>query len=109
MKNIGRIITDDYCNGFADDQYDMKGAVIVAEGEGWIVARTLTGRGVFLDFQYFDKQHNEDGSLKEDWNVHKIRPYMQSSIDDWCDKQRAINDQTAFDNMVARFLNDELK
>jgi hypothetical protein len=84
MSNIGRIIYDDFCNGFADREYDMYGAVIVAEGESWIVAKKRNGIYLFLDFQIFDWNRNPDGSLSGGISNLSIRKDMQEYIDDWC-------------------------
>jgi hypothetical protein len=63
MSNVGRIIRDVYCNGYADNEYDMDGAEIVAEGEDWIVCRKSNGRNVFIDFQQWEWDRDERGSI----------------------------------------------
>jgi hypothetical protein len=50
MSNIGKRITDFYCNGFAGRRYDLEGSTIEAEGDDWLVLRTLDGDPAFIDF-----------------------------------------------------------
>jgi hypothetical protein len=62
MSNIGRIIQDPFCNGFADREYDMNGAEIIAEGDCWIVAKKeRTGECIFIDFQIIHMERDEKG------------------------------------------------
>jgi hypothetical protein len=37
--NIGKVITDFYCNGKFGRRYDLAGAIIEAEGKDWILIR----------------------------------------------------------------------
>jgi hypothetical protein len=55
MSNIGKELTDFYCNGFAGRRYDLEGSIIEAEGRDWIVIRPLDGRPVFIDFNNWNK------------------------------------------------------
>lgn len=81
-KNVGRIIQDFFCNGFADREYDMTGAVIIAEGEGWIVCRKQNGKNIFIDFQEFDWQRDEKGMPIHIINL-RICSNAQQYIDSW--------------------------
>lgn len=81
-KNVGRIIQDFFCNGFADREYDMSGAVIIAEGEGWIVCKKKNGKNVFIDFQIFDWWRDEKGTPLTIKDL-SIRENAQQYIDDW--------------------------
>lgn len=84
MTNVGRIIQDDFCNGFVDREYDMDGAEIISEGESWIVCKKRNGENVFLDFQVFDWNRDENGCLTGGKSNLKTRPDMQEMIDKWC-------------------------
>lgn len=72
MSNIGKEITDFYCNGFFGRVYDMTGAIILAEGESWIVVRLDSGEVRFTSFQ----DVNSEGTVT---NFDK-----QKYIDAWC-------------------------
>ncbi len=51
-SNIGRIITDFYCNGFFGREYDNNGARVEAEGYDWVVIRKSNNQvelGTFKD------------------------------------------------------------
>ena len=37
--NVGKVITDFFCNGWFGRRYDLEGAVIEAEGKDWILIR----------------------------------------------------------------------
>ena len=54
MSNLNRVIQDSFCNGFTGQEYDMGGALIITEGENWIVCQQENGETVFIDFQIFD-------------------------------------------------------
>lgn len=84
MPNIGRIIQDAFCNGFADRDYDMDGAVIIAEGESWIVCKKTNGRNIFLDFQIFNRIRDEKGKLTGEIVNIRTQEDMQQLIDKWC-------------------------
>jgi len=56
MDNIGKIIKDFYCNGYAGRRYDLAESVIEAEGKDWIVCRTDKGEVVLMDFDEQNKQ-----------------------------------------------------
>ena len=56
MDNIGKIIKDFYCNGYAGRRYDLAESVIEAEGKDWIVCRTDKGKVVLMDFDEQNKQ-----------------------------------------------------
>jgi hypothetical protein len=55
-KNVGKKITDFYCNGFAGRRYDLAGSIIESEGKDWIVIRTTEKEPVFLGKINEDKQ-----------------------------------------------------
>jgi len=61
MSNIGRIITDSYCNGFFGRNYDLSGSEIIAEADEYIVIIKENGIVEFANFQYWD--WNEDGTI----------------------------------------------
>lgn len=82
-KNVGRIIQDFFCNGFADREYDMTGAVIIAEGEGWIVCRKQNGKNIFIDFQEFDWCRDEEDRLIGGIKNLRVCANAQQYIDDW--------------------------
>lgn len=56
MDNIGKIIKDSYCNGYAGRRYDLAESVIEAEGKDWIVCRTDKEEVIFMDFDEQNKQ-----------------------------------------------------
>lgn len=63
MSNIGKKITDFYCNGFFGRNYDMENSVIIAEGDGWIVVK------------------------KEDGEIDFAKGMDQEAIDRWCEEK----------------------
>ena len=68
MENVGKIITDFYCNGYFGRRYDLENAVIEAEGLGWIVIRIkdLVPEPLFTSFyESEDKQYWIDQWTKE--------------------------------------------
>lgn len=56
MNNIGRVIKDPFCNGYfnCSHNYNLEGAVIIAEGHDYIVVRCTQGHAAFAND--FDKQ-----------------------------------------------------
>jgi hypothetical protein len=58
IMNIGKVIKDFYCNGFAGRRYDLSYSVIEAEGIDWIVIRTPLKEPIFMEFEQgrFNKQ-----------------------------------------------------
>lgn len=60
MENVGKKITDSYCNGFAGRRYDLEESVIEAEGKDWIVCRHPEGQPIFMDLAGFNKQECVD-------------------------------------------------
>lgn len=86
MSNIGRIISDGYCNGFFGRCYDLAGAVVIAEGDEYLVIRKKDGIIDFCNFQSWDWNRNEDGSLSV--GISNLRciseQEKQELIDDWC-------------------------
>jgi hypothetical protein len=69
MSNIGRVIKDFYCNGFAGRRYDLEGGVIEAEAHDWVIVRTVSGSAVCMTFE---------GCLPAE---------KQNYIDKWCGGQ----------------------
>lgn len=51
MDNLGRIITDFYCNGFFGGEHDLFEAIIVLESETEIVVRTIDGKFRVANFE----------------------------------------------------------
>jgi hypothetical protein len=59
MNNIGRKITDNYCNGYFGNtriSLQCKNSIIVGEGYEWVVIKTETGKVYFTDFPSGNKQ-----------------------------------------------------
>lgn len=87
MSNVGRIITDSYCNGFFGRDFTLSESVIVAEGDCWLVIRKPNGLYTFTNFQFFDYERNENGTLKSDveTNVRSDKSEnIQEYINNWC-------------------------
>jgi hypothetical protein len=86
MDNIGKVIRDGYCGGFFGREFDLWGAVIVGEGESWIVIKKENGIFEFGSFQDWDWNRDEDGSLSG--GIYNLRNYTdrekQEMIDEWC-------------------------
>lgn len=86
MSNIGRIITDFYCGGFFGREYDLCGAVIIAEGEEFVVIKKENGLVEFGTFQNWDWNRHEDGTLSV--GISNLTCYNQKQrqemIDEWC-------------------------
>jgi hypothetical protein len=86
MSNVGRVITDFYCNGFFGRDYDFSGSVIIAEGDEYIVIRKENGIVEFGNFQGWDWNRNEDGTLA--YGISNLRCMSaedrQKLIDEWC-------------------------
>ena len=61
MSNIGRLITDSYCNGYFGRLYDSE---IEAEGPDWIVIRKPDGS---CDFTGFTDPENTKQRLIDEW------------------------------------------
>ena len=86
MSNIGRIINDGYCNGFFGRQYDLYGSVIIAEDDEYIVIRKENGIIEFGNFQSWDWNRNEDGTLSSGISNLQCmnQERKQEMIDNWC-------------------------
>lgn len=76
MCNIGRIIKDYYCNGFAGRRYDLDGSVIEYEADDYIIIRTKQGEPILIGFFTYD-----DGKIYKDGWHYKDK---QKLIDAWC-------------------------
>lgn len=67
-NNIGRIITDFYCNGFFQSrEYDYDNSIIIAEGDEYLVIKKSDGKVEFANFQNCleQKQYYIDKWCKE--------------------------------------------
>ncbi len=84
MSNVGRIIRDSYCGGFFSRDWDFYGSVIVAEDDEWIVIKKENGVCEFGNFQRWDWNRNEDGSLASGISNLQTRTDKQELIDEWC-------------------------
>ena len=86
MDNVGRVINDYYCNGFFGRNYDYSGSVIIAEGEEFIVIRKENGIVEFANFQSWDWNRHEDGSLSSGISNLQCmsKEEKQKLIDSWC-------------------------
>jgi len=86
MSNVGRIIRDGYCNGFFGRDYDFYGSVIIAEGDEYIVIRKENGIVEIGNFQSWDWNRNEDGTLA--YGISNLQcmsgDKKQELIDSWC-------------------------
>lgn len=83
MGNVGKIIRSSHCNGYVDREYDMNGAEIIAEGDGWIVCKKTDGRNVFIDFQTFDWDRDEHGNFTGGISNLSTSSEMQGLINSW--------------------------
>jgi len=86
MSNVGRKITDFYCNGFFGRDYDFSGSEIIAEEDEYIVIRKENGIVEFGNFQDWSWNRNEDGSLSGGISNLKCMSSeeRQKLIDSWC-------------------------
>lgn len=66
MNNIGKIIKNEYCNGFAGRVYNLEDSRIESEGYDYIVLRKVDNTPEFIYFGDFTNQ-------------------KQKLIDNWCD------------------------
>lgn len=55
-NNVGRTITNFYCDGFFGRDYDLDNSMIEGEGEDWIVVRKMGGEPAYAYFGDWDKQ-----------------------------------------------------
>lgn len=86
MNNVGRIISDFYCNGYFGRDYDFSGAEIIAEGDEYLVIRKENGIVETCTFQSWDWDRNEDGTITEGISNLQCmdRAKKQELIDSWC-------------------------
>jgi len=75
-NNIGRIIQDFYCNGFAGRRYDLAESKIEFEADDYIIIRTERGEPIFIGF--FTYVNGE--IYKKGWHYND----KQKMIDEWC-------------------------
>lgn len=89
MNNIGKEITDDYCNGYFGREYDLSGSIIIAESEKYIVIKKYNGIIDFCTFQSYSWNRNEDGSLAGGISNLKCLDLKekQKLIDSWCNNE----------------------
>lgn len=87
MSNIGKKIRDRYCNGFFGLDFDFYGSVILAGGDEYIVIRKENGIVAFGNFQSYDWNKNEDGSLSSGTSNLQCMSSdrKQELIDSWCE------------------------
>lgn len=78
MSNVGRIILDGYCNGFAGRRFDLAESIIEYEASDYIILRTLKGEPVFIGFFTY-----ENGEIYKNGFHFKDK---QKMIDEWCFK-----------------------
>jgi hypothetical protein len=87
MNNIGRKITDGYCNGFFGRDFDFYNSIIIAEGNEWLVIRKENGIIAFANFQYWDWNRNSDDTLSG--GIKNLScmdsEEKQRFIDSWCE------------------------
>ena len=86
MGNVGRVIRDGYCNGFFGRDFDFHGSIIIAEAEEYIVIRKENGIVEFGNFQSWDWNRNEDGTLSSGISNLQCMSVSnrQELIDSWC-------------------------
>lgn len=86
MNNVGRIITNFYCNGYFGRNYDLEGSEIIAEGDEYLVIRKENGIVKTCNFQSWDWNRNEDGTLTGGISNLRCmdRQEKQKLIDSWC-------------------------
>ena len=86
MSNIGKTIRDGYCGGFFGRDYDLYGSVIIAEGEEYIVIRKENGIVELGNFQSWDWNRNDDGTLA--YGISNLQCMSSEEkrelIDTWC-------------------------
>ncbi|MBD8487328.1 hypothetical protein IFO69_01070 [Echinicola sp. CAU 1574] len=59
MSNIGRTIFDHYCNGLGNTVENLSGSTIEAEGQDWIILRTIKKNPIFIDFHKYTNKKEE--------------------------------------------------
>lgn len=86
MSNVGKIITNSYCNGYFGRNYDLYGAKIVAEDDDYLVIRKTNGVVEFCNFQSWDWNRNEKGEFSGGISNLKTmsEKEKQQLIDSWC-------------------------
>ncbi len=83
MNNIGRIITDFYCNGYFGRTYDLTWSEIIEEADEYIIIKKPNGVIDFANFQHYDWNDNN-----EVCNVYCMSSIeKQNLIDSWCDEE----------------------
>ena len=81
MSNIGRKITDSYCNGYFGREYDHSGAEIIDEGDEYLVIRKESGIVETCNFQSWNYDSLAGGISNLQCMDSKER---QELIDSWC-------------------------
>jgi len=72
--NVGKKITDFYCNGFFGRRYDLTDSIIEGEGEDWIVIRIpgphpeglYAPDGLLVEIATFSSSDSKNDYIK-DW------------------------------------------
>lgn len=80
MSNVGRIIQDFYCNGYAGRRYDMAGARIEAEAHDWVIARTRDGDPVYMEFNNYKNGRIVPGGSDKQYYLDK---WCSEPTQDW--------------------------
>jgi len=75
MSNLGRIIQNEYCNGYFGNTYDLSDSIIIYESNECILVRKVNGMIDFCNFQYLDS----DSKV-----VSLTKDYTQQLINNWC-------------------------
>lgn len=84
--NVGRTITDFYCQGYFGRDYDLAGSEILAEGDEYLVIRKPNGVVITCNFQSWDYNRDERGNLLGGINNLSCLDgdERQEMIDNWC-------------------------
>ena len=79
ISNIGKIIKDFYCNGFAGRRYDLDSAIIEAEGTDYIILRLQTGEPVPITFTNWDH-----GKYVGSYSAHNKQEWIDAWVSGEC-------------------------
>lgn len=82
-NNIGRVITDFFCNGYFGRDYDLEGSIIIAEAPEWIVIRKPSGIIAFASFQQVKYLRDDKGNPIR-LVAAGVDDDKQEFIDRWC-------------------------
>jgi hypothetical protein len=86
--NVGRTITSNFCDGFFGREYNLSGAIIIAEGDEYLVARKQNGVVEFCNFQAYTWKRNANGDLSDGIENLQVMNELekQKLIDSWCEE-----------------------